>query len=265
MWTIPSVVSIFARWLPSRTSSTIRGWRLSASPTFSAWACVGAMRSTQTLASGSPRARPSRPSRPCPRARRRRRRAWRRPGSCPAAPAGRSHAFARLGRRAGSPAGRQRARPGSGASRPSASDPPAAAASVASFAAGASSSIRVRVPREPPRARLGGIATALDRGGHDEQADHDRGRLARRPVLQRADDQRVAQRPIAQGLGDELLVARRAGVDLDVQPVDGRRAVRGQDRQPDRHPDHPRDGHDRRGRPERAAGRPPRPPPSSAA
>ena len=55
MWTIPSVVSIFARWLPSRTSSTIRGWRLSASPTFSAWACVGAMRSTQTLASGSPR------------------------------------------------------------------------------------------------------------------------------------------------------------------------------------------------------------------
>ena len=55
------------------------------------------------------------------------------------------------------------------------------------------------------------------------------------------------------------------GVDLVGQPVDRRRAVGGQDRQPDRHPDHPGDGDDRRGDAEARADRPPRPPRSSAA
>ena len=45
------------------------------------------------------------------------------------------------------------------------------------------------------------MATAVTAAGDDEQPDHDRGGLARRPLLERVDDERVAQRPVAQDSG----------------------------------------------------------------
>ena len=120
-------------------------------------------------------------------------------------------------------------------------------------------------PARAAEGRLGGMATALTRGGHDEQADHDRGRLARRPVLERADDQRVAQRPVAQGLRDELQVGvrgwrrprRRAGRWSSSRTRSG---------SPARPPSRSSARRSRPPRPSRTpAGRPPRPPPSSAA
>ena len=221
-------------------------------PTCSACFTVGAIRSTQTAAFGW-REQLGEPGQRGRAVRFADRVALdrRRPGSCPAVPARRSAPSARP-RRDGPRGGPgQRARPGSGASRPSASGPPARS----------TRSRRSRPVRRP--AYASGPAPAAQRqarrdghgghaGRHDEQPDHDRGGLARRPVLERLDDERVAQRPIAQRLGDELEVRVGRRVDLVVEPVDGRRAVGRQDRQPDRHPEHPRDGHDRRRRPERA-------------
>ena len=159
---------------------------------------------------------------------------------------------------------RQRARPGSGESRPSASGPSRAGGSVmagdgGSVASGgasalaARSSIRVRSPRRPPRVRLGGMATAvtsaattnsptmIDAASRDAQASSAPTTSGSRSGRSRS------------ALGDELLVGVRRGVDLVVQAVDRRRAVGGQDRQPDGHPEHPRHGHDRRRGPEGAA------------
>ena len=217
------------------------GWSPRASPTCLAWAGVGATRSTQTAAFGLAEQVGQRGERRLAlqfvdvRRRRAPRPGWSRAGR----PA-RSRAWRRTRAASGTSAlAGQRARPGSGGSKPSAAGPSRSGGS-------ASSSIRARSRRLPPRVRLGGMATAVTAGRDDEQPDHDRRRLARRPGLERADDQRVAQRPVAQGLGDELLVGVGRRVDLVVQPVDGRRAVGGQDRQPDRHA--------------RASGRPSRPP-----
>ena len=67
----------------------------------------------------------------------------------------------------------------------------------------------------------------------------------RRPPAGRA----AAGRAATSGMNGEVCLGRR--VDLVGEAVDRRRAVRGQDRQPDRHADHPGDGHDRRRGPER--------------
>ena len=89
------------------------------------------------------------------------------------------------------------------------------------------------------------------RDGHDgrdeEHADHDPRRLARGPRLERLDDEPVAERPVLERLGDELEVGVGRRVDLVVEAVDRRRPVRREDREPDGHADHARDGHGRRG------------------
>ncbi len=54
MWTTPSVVSIFARWLPSSTSSTISGWISRIRPTSMTCSRDAPARSTQTSRSGAP-------------------------------------------------------------------------------------------------------------------------------------------------------------------------------------------------------------------
>ena len=222
------------------------GWSPRASPTCFAWSAVGATRSTQTAASGLARSS-GRPASAAgaldlvdARRLRRRRSGWSRAGRpVPWPPGG--------GR---GPGGRRRARgqsarPGSGGSRPS--------------TAGPSSCCGVGVVQHTRTLASSSAEGQAGRDGHrghpgrdDEQPDHDRGGLARRPRLERADDERVAQRPIAERLRDELAIGVRRRVHLVVQAVDGRRAVGGQDREPDRHPEHPGDGHDRRRRPERA-------------
>ena len=202
----PSVVSILARWLPSRTSSTISGWRSSALPTRSARSCVGdvevhpdrwhpgrASSCGQLGQGGVAQAFAELPvdDRDDPDGAGRARLASRRDGGRRTPPGSRR-------------ASGQRARPGSGGSRPSASRPPAALDPVASIAwvasvgAGPRPSIRARDPARPPSASDGGTATAVTIGRDHEQPDHDRGRLARRPFLERLDDERVAQRPVAQ-------------------------------------------------------------------
>ena len=210
MWTMPSVVSIFARWLPSRTSSTISGWSPSAVADLRPARAIGrdevdpdagvsACRSSSGSAGAS---RPS-PSQlwtsPTPR---------RMTVIVPGCPARADRAAARRGRRAGSAGDRARHR----AARPrfgrveaigvgsSGSGAPARV----SVAAGASSSIRVRPARAAERQPAGPRRRTITGGRDDEQPDHDRRRLARRPVLERVDDERVAQRAVAQRLRDEL-------------------------------------------------------------
>ena len=109
--------------------------------------------------------------------------------------------------------------------------------------AGSSSSIRGR----PPRTSDGGIAAAVTAAATRNSPTMIRAASRDGPTLERVDDERVAQRPVAERLRDELEVCVGRGVDLVAQAIDGRRAVRGQDGEPDRHADHPGDGHHRRG------------------
>ena len=116
-----------------------------------------------------------------------------------------------------------------------------------------------------PSTRDGGIADSGHRGGHDEQPDHDPGRLARRPRLERIDDERVAQRPVAQLLGDELEI--RVGRRVDLVAAGGRSSSsRRRSGSPARRPSRSSGPPSRPPRrPRMTPGRPPRPPPSSAA
>ena len=265
MWTMPLVVSILARWLPSSTSSTISGWRPRASPTCGGLVGVGATRSTQTAASG----RPTRSGQ-----RRQRRRAFElvellalerdepdRPWL--AGGAGRAVALDAHAERDVRRLVRGRGRV-PGESRPSASGPSRrAVARSASVAPAAPSSIRVRpastAQRQARRDGHGG-----DRRRDDEQADHDRRRLARRPVLERADHERVAQRPVAEGLRDELLVGVGRRVDLVVQAVDGGRPYAVRMASPTAIPTIRATVTTAEAVPKRGGRRPPRPPSSAA-
>ena len=160
MWTTPSVDWILARWLPSSTSSTISGWSHSASPTCCAWA---RRRRDEVDPDRAPRAR----------------RQLRQPASA-AAPSISPAASPSHGddpERAGLPAadrvlaldadaggiaaGRSEGEAGFGRFEAIGVGSSGAVASVASLAAAASSSIRVRLAARPPRARPGGIATAV--------------------------------------------------------------------------------------------------------
>ena len=183
----------------------------------------------------------------------------------PGWPGAPSRAVARLGRRAGSPARSSEGEAGFGRFE---------AIGVGSSGSGRLGRVAARPMRRPAYAagsraaaedQAGGIATARHAGGHDEQADHDRGRLARRPLLERVDDERVAQRPVAQRLGDELQVRvrawrrprRRAGRWSSSRRRSG---------SPARPPCRSSGRRSRPPRPSRTpAGRPPRPRPSSAA
>ena len=214
MWTTPLVVSILARWLPSSTSSTMSGWSPSASPTCFACAWVGATRSTQTAASGwrsssgsrasavgpshsravSPSTATTRIVPGCPAD------PWR-PGAGRARRAGRRTRVRGRGRVLGVRGHRVGLRRSLGRVR--------AAVSVIQH------TCRSRRPAAEGQARRDGHRG--HRGRDEEQPDHDRGGLARRPALERADDERVTQRPVAERLGDELAVGVGRRVDLDVR------------------------------------------------
>ena len=165
MWTTPSVVSILARWLPSRMSSTISGWRPSASPTGLAWSWVGRdrgpprrpLRLARAARAGPARAAVADRSRGADRTCRAERRRVvpgpRRPARC----ARRLEGVARRDRRP------RRRRPGSRRSRPSASGslrhrPSRLRSAVAPAVRGP---LGVSLRARPPSARPGGIATAV--------------------------------------------------------------------------------------------------------
>ena len=266
MWTTPSVVSILARWLPSRTSSTISGWSPSASPTCCACVGVGATRSTQTAGVGSPRA-----AREAPPARR--------PLDLVEPSRPRRHEPDRAGL-----AGQRRPPPGRSTRTPSGiTDPDVRGRgrvrgleAIGVGSSGGPPSVASRRARSRRPAYASGCRPAAEgerrrdgHGGHrrrdEEQPDHDRRRLARRPVLERADDLRVAQRPVAQRLGDELQVGVGRRVDLGVRAgrsSSSRRPSGSPARPPSRASARP----SRPPTPCRTrAGPPPRPPPSSAA
>ena len=285
MWTTPSVVSILARWLPSRTSSTISGWRSRRPADLrDLVAATAPARSTQTAAFGcagssgsAVSAAASVHSLPAPSTMAVTRR---RPGPMPSV-AGRV-GRARRGhvRAAGSSAllhvlvpVRARSSSVAGVGRSDAigsrlrvgRGPPGRRSGTRTDD-GASTSDASRPPRRPPRTSDGGTASDHHAGRHHEQPDHDRRGLARRPLppaRRRPAGPCSGRSRSASGMNCQVGVGGR--VDLGRQAVDGRRAVRGQDRQPDRHADHPRDGHDRRRGPERCAGPRPRPRRSSAA
>ena len=229
-----SDVSILARWLRSTMSSAISGWRPRIAP------------SGRDLRRRRGRAGRSRPRRRAPRAGRAGREARRRPRS------------RRSGRRRstatrtapGAPAERRRrdggrrladcGRVGRSAAVCRASSPPSA---------GLHTRGRDSVPRAPApptereRRRDRDDASRRRRRGTSRRGS---GRLARRPRLERVDDEAVAQRPVAELRRDDLASSRRASAKTSVvQAVDRRRAVGGQDRDPDRHADHPGDGHGR--------------------
>ena len=240
MWTTPSVSSIFARWLPSRTSSTMSGWSVRAAPTASTCPCEGPVRSIQTLVSGWRRNSGSRSSASAPLT------SWsvsptiaqtrRTPGT-----SGLARALRRETRLAGSQVPRVSDRARSRLfGRHRGSKPPAGAARRG----GGFVRQHTRPAAQHERRRDGHGGHG---GGHEEQPHHDPGGLARRPGLERVHDERVAERPVAELLRDELEVGLGRGVDLVAEPVDRRRPVGGQDRQADGHPDHPGDGDDRRG------------------
>ena len=189
----PSVVSILARWLPSRMSSTISGWRSER--------LADAQRQLLASAtSGRPRRGVGSASRPgrsamaaSPSSRGARRRRSRRPGWRPAS----------------------RSRRGADGGRPGPPDAPdrgsegeagfgwLEAIGVASSGAGSGRADRVgsrrsRPDRGPAYASATGPAAEGERrrdrddghdAGDDEQPDHDRRRLARRPFLERLDDE----------------------------------------------------------------------------
>ena len=130
-------------------------------------------------------------------------------------------------------------------------------------------SIRVAVGRAPAPVRRQDERRRDRRDGddrrHEEQPDHDRGRLARRPALEGLDDQRVAQRAIAQLLRDVRRGTPRAW--RRPRPTAGRSwSSRRRSAPPARRPCRASGPRSRPTRPPRTPrDRPPRPPPSSAA
>ena len=162
MWTTPSVVSILARWLPSRTSSMISGWRPSASPTCWAWSGVGRDEvDPDGRARAAGPARAASPAPPCLRLVELVALAARRPGWSPAGRRGRSRPGAGRARRAGCRAlvrGRGRVRWGRGHRR----------RVLRRRSCRSRRSRPMRRPayapallRGPPSARAGGMATAV--------------------------------------------------------------------------------------------------------
>ena len=120
-------------------------------------------------------------------------------------------------------------------------------------------------PRAPPRARPGGIATIVTTPATRNIPTRISDASPAAQASSASTTKRVAQRPVAQLLRDDRLPAVGDREELVVEAVDRRRAVRGQDRDADRHADHPGDGHDRAGHPERRPAGASRPRPSTAA
>ena len=213
MWTTPSVVSIFARWLPSSTSSTMSGWSPRAAPTASTWlarrpgevhpdARVGVARAAPAVARSPPSPLDSRYSSPMTAATR-----------IVPLPAGRDRLpTAEADGLAGSPG---HARP---ASRAGSED----GAGFGGFPAiGFEASARRRPRRGRPVRRPAYAGAGRARGTAGRRARSRRRprgtgptmirrRLARRPFLERVDDERVAQRPVVERRRDELRGRRPA-------------------------------------------------------